>query len=120
MLIAEQHDKVESLGSRANFMFGHDELLHEHGCAYSKGQHGSRCRGSAKHLGHAENTQANVGWSISGLAVDTARAKEDKLFAGLAVLLFIFICPERAVSARGKHQTTTVTARGAIASPMGL
>jgi hypothetical protein len=85
-----------------------------------KTQHGSRCRGSAKHLGHAENTQANVGWSTSGLAVDTARAKEDKLFAGLAVLLFIFICPERAVSARGKRQTTTVTARGAIASPMGL
>ena len=85
-----------------------------------KTQHGSRCRGSAKHLGHAENTQANFGWSTSGLAVDTARAKEEKLFAGLAVLLFIFICAERAVSARGKHQTTTVTARGAIASPMGL
>jgi hypothetical protein len=84
-----------------------------------KTQHGSRCRGSAKHLGHAENTQA-VGWSTSGLAVDTPRAKEDKLFAGLAVLLFIFICPERAVSARSKRQTTTVSARGAIASPMGL
>jgi hypothetical protein len=81
---------------------------------------GVACRGSAKHLGHAENTQANVGWSTSGLAVDTARAKEDKLFASLAVLLFIFICSERAVSARGKRQTTTVSARGAIASPMSL
>jgi hypothetical protein len=103
-------------------MFGHDEPLHKHGCSYSK----DPARLSVSRLckafiiGHAENTQANVGWSTSGLAVDTARAKEDKLFAGLAVLLFIFICPERAVSARGKRQTTTVTARGAIASPMGL
>jgi hypothetical protein len=58
MLIAEQHNKVKSLGSRANFMFGHDELLHKHGCSYSKDPAGSRCRGSAKHLGHAENTPA--------------------------------------------------------------
>jgi hypothetical protein len=36
MLIAEQHEQVKSLGSRANFMFGYDELLHKHGCSYSK------------------------------------------------------------------------------------